>query len=432
MTANVSHVYIPSLSHISSLTKGLFQLAGRSTTDVHNVSFAVRVARSYPKEQFEEVLQAELAKAAAAAEEKMHSDKAVALLRTWELSGKSRWEYAHNDLPDDVSSWDAAQVCTWLRKVGIPKKSAEKARTQLIDGQQLLWMTVPSFVTLLCPPSQNAATHPPPSKGPYRNYGGNAPAGDEEERMLENERQSGKRHHFYNVQAKELEDEAHKSGKSFWQQGSGRWTKVLQQALLFLQNGFDYEKYIKAEHAHLDPADNYEPLHKAILLGDALEVDRLLEGGDPPGSPPADPNRPTALGRSPLMLAVAVGELEILHMVMFAGGADPTLARLGVLPQAPEPEPQREVKAWPVEPVWGSREAAAVAAQFAEDQGLVSKGWQYTGKYRSDTGGDRSVIEFFRDVPRPLTPHITTEKNGVGAGRERIEWRVDATHAAAW
>ena len=123
-------------------------------------------------------------------------------------------------------------------------------------------------------------------------------------------------------------------------------------------------------------------MHRAILLGDALEVDRLLEGGEPPGTLPADPNRPTALGRSPVMLAVVAGELEILRMLQSAGGADPTLARLGVLPKAPEPEPQREVKAWPVEPVWGSAEAAAVAEKFAKDHGLTSKGWVFTSNYR--------------------------------------------------
>lgn len=123
------------------------------------------------------------------------------------------------------------------------------------------------------------------------------------------------------------------------------------------------------------------------------------------------------------MLAVAAGDVEILRMVMEHGGADPVLARIGVLPPAPPPEPQREVRAWPIEMVWGVAEAAAAAAQFAEDQELDAKGWVYTGKYRSD--GERSVVEFERHVPRPLTPHIVKAQSGIGVGRERVLWRPD-------
>ena len=63
------------------------------------------------------------------------------------------------------------------------------------------------------------------------------------------------------------------------------------------------------------------------------------------------------------MLAVAAGNVEVLHMVLAHGGADPVLARMGVLPPAPEPEPQQETRAWPVNPVFSAAEAAAVAAQ---------------------------------------------------------------------
>ena len=32
------------------------------------------------------------------------------------------------------------------------------------------------------------------------------------------------------------------------------------------------------------------------------------------------------------------------------------------------------------------------------------------------------MVEYARDVPRPLSAQIVTAKHGVGAGRRRVEW----------
>jgi hypothetical protein len=98
----------------------------------------LRVARSYPKEDFEAVLERELAKFSQKNEEKAQAEKKAALLTEWSHQDKQRFEYAHDGLPEVVSIWDSGHVHTWLRNLGLPEATAHKARTLLTDGAQLL------------------------------------------------------------------------------------------------------------------------------------------------------------------------------------------------------------------------------------------------------------------------------------------------------
>ena len=60
--------------------------------------------------------------------------------------------------------------------------------------------------------------------------------------------------YHYHRQAKEQaasKDPAVRKKADWWAEGGGRWPKVLGRALSFLKQGFDLEKYVKAEHAYL-------------------------------------------------------------------------------------------------------------------------------------------------------------------------------------
>jgi hypothetical protein len=267
------------------------------------------------------------------------------------------------------------------------------------------------FTKVFCPPPAEATKNPPPST--------NYPAGDLRERVADNERQAGKRYHYYRQakeQAKSKDPKVRKKA-DWWAEGAGRWPKVLGRALNFLKQGFDFEKYIKAEHAAIDPSDLYEPLHTAILMQDGLVVDELLYPDD--GREGADPNAPTRKGRSPMMLAVAAGDVGILRMLIAAGGADPTLARLGVLPPEPEPEDHTEHQTWAVGQIWGAAEAGAVAAAWAAEH-KPGEGWEWSGTWRAEKG--ISLCDFHRTVKRPLSAEIRPASKGVGFGAPAVQW----------
>ena len=71
---------------------------------------AICVARSYSQDRFDEVLARELAKEGQKQSQMQHELEQKAMVERLKRFGKPNYALASDGLPDDVESWDTAQV----------------------------------------------------------------------------------------------------------------------------------------------------------------------------------------------------------------------------------------------------------------------------------------------------------------------------------
>ena len=168
--------------------------------------------------------------------------------------------------------WSVDTVCRWLRKLGLGGAN-QNVRGRHIDGAQLTYMHIDTFVKLI---------------------GSGSVAGD----------------------VSEIDGNV-----DDWSSSGGAVKKAAARAIQFLQAGFDEERMSKrvAARLKLDKKDAYNPFHMAIIAEDEEAVARYIKKGR------YDVNDRTALGHTPLMLAVGTGDQWMVKMLIEAGAVDPMI-----------------------------------------------------------------------------------------------------------
>ena len=243
---------------------------GGSASSLDNLTKCLRVARSYEPDQFQTVLQFQLGGSNSKSSRKLMRTAQKSQAKQAERHGKARWQYAHHDLPSDPVDWSVETVCRWLRRLGLGGAN-HKVRGRHIDGAQLTYMHVDTFCTLI----SSAGT-----------------AGDVDKQM--------------------------DGVFDKWSGADGTVKKASTRAITFLQSGFDEDRMSKhvAAQLKLDKKDSYSSLHLSIIAEDEAALERYIEQGH-------DVNGKTALGHSPLILAVGTGQHHLVTMLLKAGAHDP-------------------------------------------------------------------------------------------------------------
>ena len=241
-----------------------------AASSLENITKCLRVARSYEPSKFQEVLQAQLGESNSRRTQKLmrtaHRSRAKQVAR----EGKARWQCAHHGFPSDPCDWSVEIVCRWLRRLGLGGAD-HKIRGWHIDGRQLTHMHVDTFCKLI---------------------GSAARAGDV--------------------------DKCVDGAVDEWSSTDSAVKKGAARAIQFLQAGFSEDRWHKriAAELQLDKKDFYSPFHMAVMQQDEAKLQRYIEQGQ-------DVNARTALGLTPLMLAVRTGSIKIVDMLRQAGAHDP-------------------------------------------------------------------------------------------------------------
>ncbi len=245
--------------------------SGNGASSLDNLTKCLRVARSYEPSKFGEVLEAQLGESNGKTTRKMMRTAERSRIKQEARQGKTRWQCAHYGFPADPCDWSVEIVCKWLRRLGLGSAN-HKIRGRHIDGPQLTYMHVDTFCTLI---------------------GSADRAGDADQ---------------------SIDGVFDKSGSD------GTLEKAAARAIQFLQSGFSEDRWHKriAAELQLDKEDFYSPFHLSIIQQDQVKLERYIERGQ-------DVNARTALGRSPLMLAVGTGNIKIVDMLREAGSHDPQI-----------------------------------------------------------------------------------------------------------
>lgn len=243
---------------------------GNASSSLDNLTKCLRVARSYEPHRFQEVLQAQLGESSSKSTRKMLRTAQRSRAKQAARQGKTRWQCAHYGFPTDPCDWSVETVCRWLRRLGLGNAN-HKIRGRHIDGTQLTHMHVDTFCKLI-----GSADH----------------AGDVN---------------------KDID-----GAFGEWSSSDGAVKKAAARAISFLQSGFSEERLRKriAAELQLDNDDFYSAFHLSIMRQDEEALERYIQQGQ-------DVNGKTALGRSPLLLAVATGNLKIVELLREAGAYDP-------------------------------------------------------------------------------------------------------------
>lgn len=111
---------------------------------------AIRLARSYGDDMFDEVLAREMAKEQQQeSNEKNMAEHArmVSRLKNW---GQMSYHKALDGLPHDYTRWDVTEVTAWAKKCGCGEYVGKLAAANHLDGNALSWMDADSVVNVLC------------------------------------------------------------------------------------------------------------------------------------------------------------------------------------------------------------------------------------------------------------------------------------------
>ena len=245
--------------------------AGNGASSLDNLTKCLRVARSYEPAKFGEVLQAQLGESNSKSTRKMMRTAQRSRVEQEARQGKPRWQCAHYGFPADPCDWSVEIVCRWMRRLGLGSAN-HKIRGRNIDGAQLTYMAVDTFCTLIRSADR---------------------AGDVDKSV---------------------------DGVFDKRSGLDGTIKAAARAIAFLQAGFSEDRWHKRTAAELqiDKKDFYSSFHLAIIQQDEVKLKHYIERGQ-------DVNARTALGRSPLMLAVATGSIKIVDMLREAGSHDPQI-----------------------------------------------------------------------------------------------------------
>ena len=110
---------------------------------------AIRVARSYGPDRFDEVLAKELMKEGEKQTQMQQEVEQKAMLERLKRFGKPNHALATEGLPEDIEQWDTTQVIKWAKALGLGKRAYVLAARD-VDGYALMWMAPESIVNMLC------------------------------------------------------------------------------------------------------------------------------------------------------------------------------------------------------------------------------------------------------------------------------------------
>jgi hypothetical protein len=129
---------------------GIVDENAKAEEAMHNrLETAIRVARSYGPDRFDEVLAKELMKEGQKQTSMANGVAQAAMVERLKRFGKPNHALATEGLPDDVESWDTTQVIKWAKALGLGKRAHVLAARD-VDGYAMMWMAPEGIVSLLC------------------------------------------------------------------------------------------------------------------------------------------------------------------------------------------------------------------------------------------------------------------------------------------
>ena len=148
---------LPTMSVATTPSPGSPTGAAGGALASEGLSGALKTARSYPVDRFDEILLRELERSGRESAEKAAKAEAKELAEKRRMHNRLTHEVAHHGLPKDVRKWDTAIALLWLGNLGLTGAEVSGvAYLHGIDGDGLLFTDPRAMARLFFPPRGSA------------------------------------------------------------------------------------------------------------------------------------------------------------------------------------------------------------------------------------------------------------------------------------